>query len=207
MTACPTARAPRPASPFGGAVAAFALLAVTLLTLPLPARAQKTQPYEGFLCCSMLSDGSWISDLNYEDGRKKIVPAGTPVKFTGFGRWRLLVEIDGQRLGIGNDYSRTIDMDTFAAMYVPRENPAARLQSFAPKVREAIFARKVMKGMSREQVVMALGHPATSSTPDPGKHLWTYRYRAGDFQVFFTDDWKVDVLFGAPAARALVWVE
>lgn len=185
-------------------VAALALAAA--VALPGAALAQKTQPYDGFLCCSMLSDGSWISDLNYEDGAKKIVPAGTPVKFTGFGRWRLLVEIDGKKLGIGNDYSRTIDMDRFAAMYVLTEDPRPRLQAFAPKVREAILERKVMKGMTREQVIMALGHPVTSSTPDPGKHLWTYRYRTGDFQVFFTDDWKVDVLFGAPESRAKVWL-
>jgi hypothetical protein len=181
-------------------------LALASLAAPLPAWAQKTQPYEGFLCCSMLSDGSWISDLNYEDGYKKIVPAGTPVKFTGFGRWRLLVEIGGKPIGIGNDYSRTMSMDEFAAKYVMVQDPTAKLQAFPPKVREAILARKVMRGMTQEQVVMALGHPVTSYNPDLTKPLWQYRYRAGDFQVFWTDDGKVDRLFGAPEVRAKVFI-
>jgi hypothetical protein len=205
MTARPLAAALRPALPSASAVAAFAALA--LLAQPLPARAQKTAPYDGFLCCSMLSNGSWISDQNYDDGSKNTVPAGTPVKFTGFGRWRLLVEIEGKKLGIGNDYSRTIDMDTFAARYVLKDDPGPKLNAMPPKVREAVLKRKVMRGMTREQVIMALGYPTTSSTPDTTKHLWNYQFRSGEFQVFFTDDWKVDLLFGVPESRAKVWVE
>jgi len=172
-----------------------------------PATAQETKPYEGFLCCSLLSDGSWISDLAYDDGYKKIVPAGTPVKFTGFGRWRMYVEIEGKQLGLGNDYSRTMTMDEFAKLYVPTADPKVRMQSFPPKVREAILNRKVMKGMTREQVVMSLGHPSTSYNPDLSKPLWQYRYRAGDFQVFWTDDGKVDLVFGPPEVRSKVFVE
>jgi hypothetical protein len=182
-------------------------MSLAALASPGAALAQKAQPYEGFLCCSMLSDGSWISDLNYDDGAKKIVPAGTPVKFTGFGRWRLLVQIDGKAVGIGNDYSRTMSMDVFAALYVPTHDPTAKLQAWPAKMREAILERKVMRGMTREQVAMALGHPVTSYNPDISKPLWQYRFRAGDFQIFWTDDGKVDRLFGAPEVRAKVFIE
>lgn len=180
---------------------------VASLAAPAMAQAQNTKPYDGFLCCSMLTDGSWISDLAYEDGYKKIVPAGTPVKFTGFGRWRLLVEIDGKAVGIGNDYSRTMTMDEFAKLYVPTADPKPRLQAWPAKVREAILNRKVVKGMTREQVIMSLGYPSTSYTPDMTKPLWQYRYRAGDFQVFWTDDGKVDLVFGPPEVRSKVFVE
>lgn len=178
-----------------------------MLAAPAAVLAQETKPYEGFLCCSLLTDGSWISDLAYDDGYKKIVPAGTPVKFTGFGRWRLLVEIDGKAAGIGNDYSRTMTMDQFAKLYVPTQDPKARMQAWPAKVREAILNRKVTRGMTREQVTMALGHPSTSYNPDASKPLWQYRYRAGDFQVFWTDDGKVDLVFGPPEVRAKVFIE
>jgi len=197
------AQAPRPVSPSPALLALLALLAAPAA----PAFAQDTKPYEGFLCCSLLSDGSWISDLAYDDGYKKIVPAGTPVKFTGFGRWRMLLEIDGKPIGLGNDYSRTMTMDQFAKLYVPTADPKLRLQSFTPKVRDAILNRKVTKGMTREQVVMSLGHPSTSYNPDLSKPLWQYRYRAGDFQVFWTDDGRVDLVFGPPEVRAKVFVE
>ena len=185
------------------AVAVAAALALS----PLAAWAQKTQPYDGFLCCSLLSDGSWISDQAYDDGYKKVVPAGTPVKFTGFGRWRMYVEIDGKKLGLGNDYSRTIDMDEFAARYVLVQDPKAKMQQWPARVREAVLARKVMRGMTREQVAMALGHPSTSSNPDPKQPLWNYRHRMGDYQIFWTDDGRVDQVFGPAEVRAKVFAE
>ena len=175
--------------------------------MPLAARAQKTQPYDGYLCCSLLSDGSWISDQAYDDGYKKVVPAGTPVKFTGFGRWRMYIEIDGKKLGLGNDYSRTIDMDEFAARYVLVQDPKAKMQQWPARVREAVLARKVMRGMTREQVAMALGHPSTSSNPDPKQPLWNYRHRMGDYQIFWTEDGRVDQVFGPAEVRAKVFAE
>ena len=182
-------------------------LGLGLAVAPGPAQAQKTQPYDGFLCCSMLVSGTWIDDQNYEDGYKKIVPAGTPVKFTGFGRWRLQVLVEGKKLEIGNWYSRTISMDDFALRYVPTQDPNVKLQAWGPKVREAILARKIRSGMTREQVIMALGYPTTDKTPDMAAVVWHYSFRAGDFQIFWTDDGKVDRLFGVPEARAKVFIE
>ena len=193
------------------APAAAAALSTTLALLvtaaPAPAQAQKMQPYEGFLCCSMLNYRGWISDQNYDDGTQKIVPAGTPVKFTGFGRWRLQVEIGGAKVEIGNQYSRTMSMDEFALRYVAKEDPSLRMQAWPTRVREAILARKVMRGMTHEQVIMALGYPVTSYTPDLSKPLWVYNFRAGDFQVFWTDDGRLDRLFGVPESRAKVFIE
>lgn len=184
-----------------------AFIVVLALGAPPPALAQDTKPYEGFLCCSLLSNGSWISDLAYDDGSQKIVPAGTPVKFTSFGRWRMYLEIDGKQVGLGNDYSRTMTLDEFAKLYVPTQDPKVRMQAWPAKVREAVLNRKVMRGMTREQVSMSLGHPSTSYNPDLTKPLWQYRYRAGDFQVFWTDDGKVDLVFGPPEVRKRVFVE
>jgi hypothetical protein len=180
------------------------LLLSLLLAAPW-ALAQKTQPYEGFLCCSLLNDGGWISDLAYDNGYMKIVPAGTPVKFKNFGRWRMYVEINGQEVGLGNDYSRTIDMDTFAQMYVPTVDPKIRMQAWPERIREAILQRKVMKGMTREQVIMALGHPSTSYNPDPKAPVWNYRHSIGDYQVFWTEDGRVDMMFGPPDVRMKVF--
>ena len=99
---------------FIAATACSALLAL----LPLAASAQPT--FEGFLCCNPRTDGKWISDINYAEGGKRIVPAGTPAKVTGYGRYRVLVDLVGSRQATGNDYS-------------------------------------LMRGMTREQVLMAVG--------------------------------------------------
>ena len=172
------------------------------------ADAQAPQAYEGYLCCNMLSDGSWISDINYLDDSKRVVPAGTPVKVTGHGRWRLLVEIEGKALAIGNDYSRTMTMDQFAQRYVVADDPTRKLQAYAPRLRDAIKARKVMRGMTREQVVMAVGYPITSYNAEFDVPLWRYWLsRSAEYQVFWGENGRVDRIFGAPEVRAKVAIE
>ncbi len=163
---------------------------------------------QGFLCCNMLSDGSWISDINYFDSSKKLIPAGTPVTVTGEGRWRLLAVIDGQNLGLGNDYSRTISMEQFQKRYVLAQDPRPKLKAMPQRMREAIAARRVVKGMTREQVLMSLGYPVTSYTENLDAPLWRYWYsRSEEFQVFWSAQQRVERVFGAPEVRAKVWME
>lgn len=172
------------------------------------AHAQTSQGFEGFLCCNMLSDGSWISDINYHAQGKQRLKAGTPVKVTGYGRWRVLVEIDGKSLAIGNDYSRDIKLEDFARRYVVAEDPAAALKGAPAKVRDAIAEGKVTRGMTRPQVLMALGYPISSYTPKLDVPLWRYWLdRSSEFQVFWGDDGRVDNIFGPPAVRARVTLE
>src|SRR5271170_2775716 len=82
----------------------------------------------GYLCCNMRSDGSIIVDINYEGPKKHLVPAGTPIKVTGF-LWhnRVIVDIDGKRQYIKNDYSRDLSMDEFVKRYVVANDPAATM--------------------------------------------------------------------------------
>ena len=96
--------------------------AVLAATAAVPARAQDV-PYEGFLCCNLRTDGSWISDINYAESGKRVLPAGTPAKVTGYGRQRVHVEIDGGKQAIGNDYSRDLDLPAFAKRYVVTADP------------------------------------------------------------------------------------
>lgn len=182
-------------------------LAAAALAAPAGASAQNAQPYEGFLCCSMLLYRGWMDDQNYDDGYKEIVPAGTPMKFTGFGRYRLRVEANGKKLELGNQYSRTMSMDDFAARYLPMQDPTLKARSWPANVRDAIAKRKVMRGMTREQVIMALGYPTLTTTPDLAQVVWTYEFRVGNFQVFWSDDGRIDRLFGPQEARAKVWLE
>lgn len=172
------------------------------------AHTAQAQPLrDGFLCCNMRSDGGWISDINYLSN-KQLVPAGTPVKITGYGRQRVLVEFDAKKQAIGNDYSRSLKLEDFALRYVVDADPAQRLEKFPPKVREAIKAGRLMRGMTREQVLMAVGYPVTSYTPELDAPLWRYWIsRSGEYQVFWSDDGRVDKVFGPPEVRAQVTLE
>ena len=69
----------------GRRLALQGLVLVLVAVLAAGAAGAKDR-YEGYLCCNMRSDGSWISDSNYAEGGKRVIPAGTPVKVTGYGR-------------------------------------------------------------------------------------------------------------------------
>jgi hypothetical protein len=181
-------------------VLACALLAAT----PLAAFAQPTP--EGFLCCNMRTDGSWISDINYAESGKRIVPLGTPVKVTGYGRYRVRIELgDGSKQAIGNDYSRDLAMDKFMQRYVVAEDPKKKLAGYPEKMRKASETARVMPGMTREQVFMAVGYPVSSENPNlDAKVLRFWLGSFAEFQLLFDDQGRVREITTDPQTRNLV---
>src|SRR5688572_23649007 len=95
----------------GGFMSARRLFALCSLAIAPALQAQTQDLGDGFLCCNMRANGTWISDSNYEETRATVVRAGTPLKHDGFGRHRVHVLIDGKRQSIGNDYSRDLSLD------------------------------------------------------------------------------------------------
>ncbi|VTU17135.1 hypothetical protein [Variovorax sp. RA8] len=183
-------------------------VAALLGALSLPAAAQDRPTYNGFLCCNLRTDGSWISDSNYAESGKRIIPVGTPAQVTGYGRQRVNVLIDGKKQDIGNDYSRDLDLGTFAKRYVVAEDPAARIASFPPKIREAIKSARVTKGMTREQVAMAVGYPISSENPNLDAPIWRMWLGSfSEFQVLFDNAGRVRAVETDPQTRNLVVLE
>jgi hypothetical protein len=179
------------------------LLAVILTGFSAAASAD--QKFEGFLCCNMRTDGSWIMDINYAESHKTLLPAGTPVKVTGYGRYRARVEIDGKKQAIGNDYSRTLDNETFARRYVVAEDPRVKLAAYPADIRAAIESAKVKKGMNQEQVLMSVGYPVTSENPDLNAKVWRMWLSSfAEFQILWGDDGKVKDIVTDPQTRNLV---
>lgn len=129
---------------------------------------------DGFLCCNMRTDGSWISDANYAETGKRIIPYGTPIKYLGMGRYRVHLEIDGKRQALGNDYSRDLTMEAFARRYIVVEDPKARFASAQPKIRNGIETARVVAGMTKDQVLAAIGYPISSENPNLDVRRWRY---------------------------------
>ncbi len=147
---------------------------------------------QGFLCCNMRTDGQWISDSNYAEGSKTIIPLGTPVKVTGYGRNRVNVAFADGAQQIGNDYSRNLRIEEFAKRYVVAEDPLQKLAGYAPKIQTAIRSARVTNGMTREQVIMALGWPMASENPHLDAATWRYwLWTFDEFQVRFDDSGRV----------------
>jgi len=163
---------------------------------------------DGFLCCNMRTTGDWISDINYNDSGQKLVPLGSPTKVTGYGRHRVLVTIDGKRQAIGNDYSRDLGLEAFAKRYIVTEDPKAKLATYPAKLREAIQAGRINRGMTRDQVLMSIGYPISSETPRLDATTWRYWVSSfSEFQVVFDDVGRVKEVIADPTLKHIVWTD
>jgi len=182
------------------------LFAVATASATAPALAQPL--LDGFLCCNMRTTGDWISDSNYNDSGQQLVPLGSPTKITGYGRNRVLVTIDGKRQAIGNDYSRDLGLEAFAKRYVVTEDPRAKLATYPAKLRDAIQAGRVGRGMTREQVLMSVGYPISSETPRLEATTWRYWVSSfSEFQVVFDDAGRVKEVIADQMLKRLVSVD
>src|SRR5690606_11497535 len=180
-------------------------VAGTLLATAIAAPALAQSDIEGYLCCNMRTDGKWISDINYAGSGLRVIPLGTPVKATGYGRYRVHVDIDGSRQAIGNDYSRDIDLPTFARRYIVPEDPRVRMAGFPPRIRQAIESARVTRGMTREQAFMAVGYPVSSENPELNANVLRFwRDSFSEFQLVFDEEGKVKDIVAEPTLLNLV---
>ena len=185
---------------------AFTLAAALLMAA---AAAQAQPKLEGYLCCNMRTDGRWISDSNYQESGKSVVPLGTPAKVLDYGRFRVNLQLgDGSQTSkqtLGNDYSRDVTMPDFARRYVVPEDPALKLRDFPRKVQEAIASSRITRGMTREQVLMAVGYPIASETPYLDSKVWKFwLWSFSPYDIYFDDRGNVTDIQTDPDTRLRV---
>lgn len=165
-------------------------IALALATVAgLAGAAAHAQPKpEGFLCCNMRSDGRWISDSNYQESGKFVIPLGTPAAVVDYARYRASVKFPDGTQTLGNDYSRELAMPDFARRYVVAEDPKLKLRQFPKKVQDAITSMRVLRGMTREQVLMAIGYPIASETPHLDGRVWKYwLWTFSPYDIYFDE--------------------
>jgi hypothetical protein len=156
----------------------------------------------------MRSDGSWISDINYDENGKKIIPVGTPANVTGFGRYRVKVDINGRRQEIGNDYSRDLSLDEFAKRYVVLDDPTAKIATFPKKIQDAIAQARLVLGMTRAQVLMSVGYPVSSENHNLDDKTWRFWINSfSEFRVHFDDAGRLAGVDGDADAKSKVLIE
>jgi hypothetical protein len=162
----------------------------------------------GFLCCNMRTDGSWISDINYDENGKKIIPAATPIKVTGYGHYRVKVDINGKSQAIGNDYSRDLTLEEFAKRYVVSDDPAAKIATYPRKIQDAIAHAQIVLGMTREQVLMSVGYPVSSENHNLADKTWRFWLSSfQEFRVRFDDSGRVTDVEGDGDAKSRVLLD
>lgn len=149
----------------------------------------------GFACCNLHYEGDWISDSNL--AQLAFIPAGTPINVKKIDGYRVYVEIDGKPMRLGHDYGREQETtEQWTNKLVVLENPKLKIAKYTPVVRKAIEAGKLIKGMTKEQVITAVGYPQTNETPKLDGPYWRYWWSSyGPYYVYWSGN-KVSKIDG-----------
>jgi hypothetical protein len=182
--------------------------AVTLLAVALAVACKGPEvpsPLTGemrYTCCNMHYEKTEISDVNYQRGT--LIPLGTRVQIVEVRRNSVKFLAPGHpEITLVQKYGRkTITMEEYLQRLFLPDDPRSRLPvapvarkgkpapaSDADKIRKDIETGAVESGMTRDQVLMALGYPPAHRTPSLQSPTWTYwENRWATFEVVFDGD-------------------
>ena len=151
---------------------------------------------EGYTCCNLHYDKDYISDANWTHAA--MIAAGAKIKVVSYGNNVANVEIDGKPMRIGQDYGRKQEsLEAFVSKLVVKANPHGKIDRYPEPVRAAIKEGKVIPGMTREQVIIAVGYPPTHKTESLDAKVWHHwQSRAGRFEVNWSDKGTVESVNG-----------
>ncbi|WP_157609155.1 hypothetical protein [Variovorax sp. Root411] len=172
--------------PFPQAAAVLAVIASVFLS---GCATKLAQPITGYTCCNLRPDYGWVSSANMLGG--PIVPVGEPVVLDTVKRDRYAYgTIGGDYVSLRDDTARSReDMLRWTRQIVVPTDPKLTLATWSPEVQKAVYAAKVVVGMTRPQVLMSLSYPSRNDTKDLNASTWRYWTTQ--------EDEPVDILFGA----------
>jgi hypothetical protein len=175
-----------------------------IIDAEVAAEAAKSMAGAKFICCNLHHNGDWIDDTNATT--LPMIPAGTPIVIKDVGSNRSRVLIDARPMRIGHDYGRKQESnEQFIAKLVVDEDPRLKIKSFPESIQGAILKGKVCRGMSREQVIIALSYPRTDETSDLAMKNWKYWTADGEeYVVVWGDDGLVQEISGSEQAISRV---
>jgi hypothetical protein len=162
----------------------------------------------GFLCCNMHSDGEEISDISIGGTEQHVIAVGSPIRATSYGKHSVKVVVENKNQTLLNDYSRDLPIEKFASRYIVQDDPAAKIKSFPQNIQYAIAAGHLVKGMTREQVLMSVGYPASSEVPNLGANEWLFWITEKvQYRVKFDDQERLADVENVIDAKALLFKE
>lgn len=152
-------------------------------------------------------DDDWINDASLP--QLPFVPAGSRIKVTEWGKQKAAVLIDGRKMRLGVDYSReTQSIQNFFAAVTTPDDPRPAIAALPEATRNAVRAARVLRGMTREQVLISLGRPRLDFVPNLDAKEWRYDV-SGEDEIFlvFADGGTLTEIDGSRKARKLIVYE
>ena len=154
-----------------------------------------------YTCCNMHYEKTAMTDVNFQQG--VLIPYGTRVQILEVRRNSVKFQPQGHPpITLVRRYGKNAgSMDEYLDRLFPREDTHAKLpvatwtkkgkqsSGDADKIRKNIETGSVDAGMTRDEVLMALGYPPAHRTPSLDTPMWTYwQNRWATFQVLFDGD-------------------
>ena len=161
------------------------------------------EPKRLFTCCNLRPAQGEISDANwYESGSiyntpSGALPYGTEVRVVSTAAKSFTVETtDGTRLRFVVQYGPESGVE-YMRKVLREDDPKQPAATYPDSVQDAIFEGRVVKGMTKEQVVMAIGYPPGHRTEGMNANEWTYwanRFRT--YKLQFGRDGTLKSMWG-----------
>jgi len=99
---------------------------------------------------------------------------------------------------LGHEYGRDQEsLDQWVSKIVVAEDPRPRIKSYPKDVQDAIYEGKLVIGMTREQVITAIGYPLTSENVALDQPVWRmWRSTHGEYDLNFRSDGRLGSVTG-----------
>ena len=150
--------------------------------------ASPSKPNTYYTCCNLWLQKDQASDVNYHVGM--LLPLGTPVRIVDRGTRTITFRTqEGRTVTLVQEYGhRSEPFPSFVNKMLLTTDPKARLADMPQHTRTSIQQGFVEPGMTREQVAMSLGPPATHRTASWASPVWTFWYnRWASYEVMFDE--------------------
>jgi len=172
------------------AASLIALLAIALATACKGPRVAHPLTNEvRYTCCNIHYEKTEITDVNYQRGT--LIPFGTRVQILEVRRNSVKFQPVGHPpiTAVLKYARRTLTIDDYMNRLFVSEDPHTKLRRAPAKTVKNIEQGAIEPGMTREQVLMALGYPPAHRTPSVDSPTWTYwDNRWTTFDVYFDGD-------------------
>jgi outer membrane protein assembly factor BamE (lipoprotein component of BamABCDE complex) len=142
-----------------------------------------------YLCCNLHYEKTEISDVNFQQGT--VVPFGTNVQILEVGRRSVQFQPSGYpAITLVLRYGKEVlPMDQYLDRLFLPDDPRAKLRRVPAATVKLIEQGSIDVGMTRDQVLMALGYPPAHRTPSLESPQWRYwENRWHQFVVYFDGD-------------------
>jgi len=156
----------------------------------------------GYACCNLRYSGDWISDQS--SGELPFIPLGTRVLVRSVEGDRAEIEAGEKPYRMGLDYGRKLEKTAeWVDKLVVLQDPTEKLAKYPANIRTAIEAGRLLNGMTREQVLMAVGYPTTYDTPKLDATPWKMYWNRTQYLIHWSGG-KVSRIEAAPDLLAKI---